>query len=523
MRFISRFRVPSARVLATSIAAAAALTLLALAGRHVQAATSFTPGNLVVVRMGDGGAALSSAAAPVFLDEYATAGGAPVQTVAMPTAVSGANVRFTDSGSASSDGSLNRSADGRYLTLAGYDADAGTAGVVASAAARVVARVSTDGTVDTSTRLTDGYGANNIRSAVSDDGSRFWTAGTGAGGGTRVVSLGAGTSLQVSGSVTNTRIVSIYSGQLYTSSASGAFQGVSSVGTGLPATSGQATTILPGFPTASGPSSYGFALLDLNSAVLGVDTAYVADDRSAASGGGLQKWTFNGATWSLAYTINTGASGARSVVADTSGANVVLYATTGESSANKLVSIADAGAASAMTTLAIAGTNKIFRGVAFAPQSGPAITQQPVGTSIVAGQSANLVVVASGTPTLTYQWYVGTSGDTSSPISGAMSSSFTTPVQNATGTFNYWVRVANSLGHADSNTATVTVTAAALPTITQQPQSQTINAGNSAALTVQASSGTPLSYQWFIGVTGDLTNPVSGAVASSFTTPPLSV
>jgi hypothetical protein len=31
------------------------------------------------------------------------------------------------------------------------------------------------------------------------------------------------------------------------------------------------------------------------------NTLYIADDGSAASGGGIQKWTQSGGTWSLAY------------------------------------------------------------------------------------------------------------------------------------------------------------------------------------------------------------------------------
>ncbi len=91
-------------------------------------AAGFTAGNIVVARLGDGGGALSGAAAPVFLDEY-TPAGALVQTIPLPTGVAGANRRLTMSGSAASEGALALSADGRYLTLAGYDADPGTAGV----------------------------------------------------------------------------------------------------------------------------------------------------------------------------------------------------------------------------------------------------------------------------------------------------------------------------------------------------------------------------------------------------------
>ena len=66
-------------------------------------------------------------------------------------------------------------------------------------------------------------------------------------------------------------------------------------------------------------------------------------------------------------------------------------------------------------------------------------------------------VTASGTDPLSYQWYIGTSGTTTNPIGGATGSSYTTPA--LTSTTSYWVRVSNSVGTADSNTATVTVVA----------------------------------------------------------------
>src|SRR5436190_14750865 len=59
--------------------------------------SAFTAGNLVVYRVGDGSASLNANAAAVFLDEY-TASGALVQSIAMPTAVSGSNKRLTASG-----------------------------------------------------------------------------------------------------------------------------------------------------------------------------------------------------------------------------------------------------------------------------------------------------------------------------------------------------------------------------------------------------------------------------------------
>src|SRR5437870_11935917 len=90
-------------------------------------AAAFTPGNLVIYRVGDGSAAITSAATAVFLDEYTTAGGSPVQSIAMPTVVNGSNKRLTAAGTSTSEGLLTRSVDGNYLTATGYDTAVGTA------------------------------------------------------------------------------------------------------------------------------------------------------------------------------------------------------------------------------------------------------------------------------------------------------------------------------------------------------------------------------------------------------------
>ena len=148
---------------------------------------------------------------------------------------------------------------------------------------------------------------------------------------------------------------------------------------------------------------------------------------------------------------------------------------------------------------------------------GPTIGIQPQSRVIAAGQAATLNVGATGTPALTYQWYTGTSGTTTTPIAGATASSYTTPP--LTSTTSYWVRVTNSVGVADSATATVTIGVG--PTITTPPQNQTINAGQTATLTVAASGTAPFTYQWYLGASGATTTPIAGATADSYTTPAL--
>lgn len=348
-------------------------TLVAFAGTTASFA-SFIPGNLVVSQYGAGGStALSSAAAPISLVEFATSGGSSVSTTALPS--SGGGTLFTGSGSATSEGFLTLSTNGQYLTIGGYNAAAATTTVTTAAGVnRVVARIDWNQTADLSTVLTDSsYAGNSIRSVASTNGTDLWVTGnasSAANAGVRYTTLGSSSATQLSSSPTNVRVVNIFSGQIYTSAASGTIQAPAPVGSGLPTTSGQTITAMPGMPTASGPSAYDYFFASSN-------ILYIADDRSTGSGGGLQKWTLSAGTWSLSYTLNSGlTAGLRGLtgVVDAFG-NVTLYATTADTisaaNGNKLVSVTDLGAGSAFSTLATAPGNTAFRGVDFAPVPTP--------------------------------------------------------------------------------------------------------------------------------------------------------
>ena len=78
------------------------------------------------------------------------------------------------------------------------------------------------------------------------------------------------------------------------------------------------------------------------------------------------------------------------------------------------------------------------------PAIPPSITIQPQGQTIASGHSATMSVAAAGAAPLTYQWYLGLSGATTTPIAGAMASSFTTA--SLTTAASYWVRVVNAFG-----------------------------------------------------------------------------
>ncbi len=139
----------------------------------------------------------------------------------------------------------------------------------------------------------------------------------------------------------------------------------------------------------------------------------------------------------------------------------------------------------------------------------PSITTQPASSSISAGSPVTLTVVASGTAPFTYQWFTGDKGDVSHPIPGATLASLT---QSPAVTTKYWARVSNSCSgtqSADSNAATITVTAVACtnPSITTQPADVSVGIGSTATLKVVAAGTSTLHYQWFQGVKGDTSKP----------------
>ncbi len=357
------------------------LAAVAALAAAAAAQAPFTIGNLVVARVGDGTSTLSSATAPVFLDEY-TPAGVLVQSLALPTAPNGNNRQFTFRGGSSSEGFLTVSTNGLYLMLAGYDVPPGAAVALteqapASTTNRVVARIDLSGQIDTTTALGDAYNgsptiAGNFRSVVSEDGQSFWLSGTGATGsaGVRyVAALGDTTSLTLqAGAPSNTRVASVYDGQLYTTSASTVYLGVVKVGDGLPTTAGQTTTLLTGFPTTGGTaasSAYDFFFAD-------PDTLYVADDNAVNSTiGGINKWTRDPitGTWTRQYRLQLGGAGAQTAARGLTGfvqnGVTTLYATCNTSGAatTTLVSIVDTGPTSTVNSLLVSPANTAFRGV----------------------------------------------------------------------------------------------------------------------------------------------------------------
>ncbi len=446
--------------------------------------TAFTPGNVVVLRIGSGSGNLTTAATPVFLDEYSPLTGQLVQSVPMPTTVSGSNRRLTLSGTATSEGALTLSPDKQHLCLAGYDTTVGATGVASiTSVGKTVAIVNAAGSVNTETGITraSGYNGSNIRGAVTNDGTGVWTSGDGnsTSGGTYYIAAGTTTPVKISTAPTNTRGINIFGGQLYISSASSPYVGISTVGTGLPATSGQTTSLLAG---SSGSSSYAFALFDLDANEAGFDVAYVAGDS-------IIKYCKVSGTWvKKGYVAAPKALRGLTLV---NACGKIRGFATSEDSVYTFVDNAgyNQNLSGSLTKLIGKSANTVFRGIAFAPN-----TPDPTGftANVTNVNDAKCFGVANGEAT------INVTGGTGS-LSYLWSDSGTGATRTNLGQGVYSVTVTDQIG------CTAVVTNISI----QQPTALTVNNAklnvtcfglSDGELTPSASGGSPnYQYAWNTG------------------------
>ena len=236
-----------------SISLLALLTSATLAassgGASAGGITDFTVGDLVIDTVTNS-TSLSNAdaldtASPMTLDEFSLGAGgttaSSVGTLTLPQTTSGANSAISGEYGSASEGLLQLSGNGRYLTIMGYGVNAstfntaplstyGTAalgqttsvkGGASTAVPRVVALIGGNGSVDTSTALYGVFNTNNPRSAYTADGTSFYVSGQGASKtdptqGVFYAQKGATTATVIDNS-TDTRFVTEYDGTLYVS------------------------------------------------------------------------------------------------------------------------------------------------------------------------------------------------------------------------------------------------------------------------------------------------------------------
>jgi hypothetical protein len=460
--------------------------------------SGFTPGSLVVDRLGNGTATLGSTATAINVVELTT-GGSTQQTLS--TLFTGSNL-LTETGTGTSNGYLN--SYNTQLGVPGYNSALATTGV-ATLNTKATNIIGTDAALSGRIVFPTGgpsatppspYSSNNFRSVVPLSSNTFYASGTSTGSpNTGGIYYYNGTAFtQISTTVTNTRNVEVYNGNLYFSTGSGT-TGIYQVGTGLPTTSGQTAVLIAG----SG-SPYGFSISPDG------NTMYVADDAAinANSGGGIQKWTKSGSTWTRQYTF---AVQARGITVDYSNTNAIIYATTIEANANKIIKITDSGSSATASDVLSAGTNYVFRGVDFSPASAPSapaigtITQP---TCAIATGSVELTGLPSG------QWRIY-----GSPSGSAVGTSSSTTISGlAAGTYTFIVT--SYTGR--TSTASVSVTINAQPGAPGYPvapsaanQSFCANLSPSVA-SLATTSGTGI--QWYSLSTGGSALPTTDLLSN---------
>jgi hypothetical protein len=277
-----------------------------------------------------------------------------------PISSSGATA-LTLSGAGAHDGHLNLSSDGQYLLLGGYRADAGAPNPSATTAAsvnRVIGRIDSSYTANTSTGLQDAYDHTEMTAVLSDNGQRFWTAGSGSyddenlgisvpitSGGLRYVSsVGASTTVNLSQTQTiptgaglqpdSLRNARIIGGQIYiTTPSAESFGNRGAYATGVPLPTSGAQTMIPVInnqegmapdPTGKQVPKTDLILLDLDATVPGLDTAYTTGGKAD-----YEKWSLVGGTW-IKISNKTVPSGedVQAFDAISTPSGVQLYATT---------------------------------------------------------------------------------------------------------------------------------------------------------------------------------------------------
>jgi hypothetical protein len=490
--------------------------------------------NLVVARVGDGVQTLSGATGnTLYLDQY-TPAGALVSTTQIPDEGTGspygtgsANsaslpfgspaLLFAGAGSdAGYEAFLTLAPNGQTLAFAGYCQAYPFSGADVSVAAVGGNQWRGIGAVDAYGYYTLAYtnnglysgGGHQIHAAVDMDGNgtNFYAAGeAGSGFGVKYCNInnmlasGGGIS-SIAGSFPGTRVVQVIGGNLVFSDV-----GVSPIG--IYACSGLPTgTVSASLMIAETNSPMDFA------ASPDLQTVYIADNGAFAgtstNAGGIQRWDANGTsaygypTYAFSYALGTGTGstvGARGLTVDFSAASTwgsgitgaKLYATTAESSGNRLIKIVDTGAASIATLLAAASPGQMLAGVRFGPVIvPPGFSGELQSQSALAGSAATFTSGALGSGPLTYQWYFQYNG--TGPfvaILNVTNATYTIPAAGSGNVGNYYVVITNP----DSLTTTSPTVAftLSLPPAPPQFTSETyLGPGNGFELNFTGPAGT---------------------------------
>ncbi len=468
----------------------------------------YSVGNITVLQQGNGTETLSANGNSLFVKEIKATDGSTVQTVAITNTGSNALI---ESGAAASEGLMSRAMNGKFLAIPGYSANiGGTVSVSAASSAsipRAVGKVDAFGAYSFVKSSTTFCTANNFRSVASDGGNNFWCGG--ATGGLNLFVVGGS---DVAGVYTvapsNLRTIKEINNQLYFSTGSATI-GIYSVNPSLPTSTGATATLM--ISTAGSP--YGFAF---NSAA---DICYVADDGTTTAAG-VKKYTRSGSTWTLQYTINADANnGCRSIAADFSGASPVIYVTTQQSSANKVVKIVDGGSVgtATVTTIATAPAGTRYTSLDFAPFSATISG----GASFCGTGSSTISFTGSPNATMTYS----VNGVAASPVTFGATGTYTVSTGTITSSATYVLGSVTDGTITQTIGSSVTITINPTPAPTLSPATASVATGTSQALVFSGNAGDVVTYTWTgggpatttIGAGGTSTVNVTPATAGTYT------
>jgi|GEM_PF-656954 len=147
----------------------------------------------------------------------------------------------------------------------------------------------------------------------------------------------------------------------------------------------------------------------------------------------------------------------------------------------------------------------VDKATATSPGVAPKVQIQPVGTSALAGSTANFLVSPLGSPSLAIQWYQGTNA-----LAGQTNETLSVTNVSALSAGGYTAVITNNYGAVTSSVATLTFLS--VPSITKQPVNQTVSVGVPVTFTVGASGVGTLGYQWYLN-----SNSIPGAIGTNYT------
>lgn len=305
------------------------------------------------------------------------------------------------------------------------------------------------------------------------------------------------------------------------------FSGGSGNGTVFVLTTNGALTTLVSFAETNGASPKG-------PLTLGPDGNFYGTTTAGGSGGSgtVFQMTTNGALTTLysfspavnnggafGAALNTNADGASPYAGLTLGPDGSFYGTTYGGGPNGYGTVFEVTTNGALTTLVIfaitngsspyagltLGPDGNFYGTTYSGGSGgggviyslnlpPSIITQPSNQTVAAGSNGTFTVTLFGTAPFAYQWL-----SNGTPIPDATNCALTIPDFTPSNVGNYAVIVTNTWGSVTSSVATIILPV--LPTITNQPASESVPIGGTANFAVGAGGSPPLAFQWYFNTT----------------------